>query len=141
MGVGVYVGTRVWTGARPACPSGSSGDRSGVPEPPLQPGCGHRAQLLSGAALPAKRIRMAGAARRRADITSPIAGIPAERRSSQPCFNPPSLPSQVLASAGCLICRKPGGFGAELPHHLPSSVICLSDLVGASLTLVTLMTV
>lgn len=54
MGVGVYVGTRVWTGARPACPSGSAGDRSGVPEPPLQPGCGHRAQLLSGAALPAE---------------------------------------------------------------------------------------
>lgn len=53
------------------------------------------------------------------------------------------LPAQAkfLASAGCLICRKPAGFGAELPCHLPTLGSSLCKLVRASLSLVTLMMV
>lgn len=50
-------------------------------------------------------------------------------------------PSKVLASEGCLVCRKHGGFEAELPQHLPSLVRCLCQLVRASLSLVTLIMV
>lgn len=56
-----------------------------------------------------------------------------------PAPPPQPPPSEVLASAGCLICRKPRGYGAELPRQLPSLVSCLCKLVRASLSLVTLM--
>lgn len=145
----VRVGTRVCTGAQPACPSGSPGsgsaeDGSGVSSeatPSSSPPASAEHSLCLGAALSAERNQIAGAAGRRTNIINPTAGIPGERCSPQPCSPPQPPASEVLASAGCLICRKLGGFGAELPHHLPSLASCLWKLIRASLSLVTLMMV